>query len=237
MNNAGIIQGGPLASLELEDFEEAMAVMYWGVLYPTWAVLPGMVARGAGRIVNITSIGGKVAVPHLLPYSAAKFAAVAFSTGLRAELAGTGVSVTTIAPGLMRTGSHLNAYFKGQHEKEFSLFSVLATLPGLSMDAERAARKIVRAAKRRESERTLGIPALLLARAYGLAPTLVAPILGLVAMLLPGSDAGGREKLRGMEVRERLDPAQGRVVDALTTLGRRAARELNQYPGPTIDEA
>src|SRR5512133_386878 len=63
VNNAGIIQVGPIEAMTVEDFEQAMGIMYWGVLYPTLAVLPQMRERHNGRIVNITSIGGKVSVP------------------------------------------------------------------------------------------------------------------------------------------------------------------------------
>ena len=99
VNDAGIISVGPAETMHVQDYADAMAVMYWGVVYPTLAVLPRMLARRRGRIVNITSIGGKVAVPHLLPYCTANFSAVGFSEGLRAELRGKGVTVTTIAPG------------------------------------------------------------------------------------------------------------------------------------------
>lgn len=100
-----------------------------------------MRARRRGRIVNITSIGGKVGMPHLLPYTCAKFATVGLSEGLRAELGREGIRVTTIVPGLMRTGSHLKAMFRGQHEQEFTWFSLGASLPLVSMGAERAARQ------------------------------------------------------------------------------------------------
>src|SRR3989440_98200 len=135
----------PLAAMTLDDFPAAHAVMFWGTLSPTLAALPHLLKRGHGRIINITSIGGKISAPHLLPYNCAKFAAVGLSEGLRAELTGTGVTVTTVVPGLMRTGSHLRAYFKGERRKEFAWFAVAASLPGLSMDAERAAARIVAA--------------------------------------------------------------------------------------------
>ncbi len=225
VNNAGEIQVGPLESLTLEDFDHAMRVMFWGTVYPTLAVLPRMRARQGGRIVNITSIGGKVAVPHLLPYACAKFAVIGFSEGLRAELAGKGIRVVTIAPGLMRTGSYLNASFKGDRENEAVWFSLGSTLPGISMSAERAARQIVRAAKRGEAEKILSVPANLLARWHGLFPGLTADILGWVnRALLPAGTETGPE--RGRETAVLRTP----WMSALTVLGRRAARRLLQEP-------
>ena len=102
VNNAGEIMVAPFENLEIGDFEQAMDVMFWGTLYTTLAVLPLMKTRGQGRIVNITSIGGKVSVPHLASYSCAKAAAVAFSNGLRNEVRQSGIDVLTIVPGLMR---------------------------------------------------------------------------------------------------------------------------------------
>src|SRR4051812_1030920 len=152
VNNAGIIQVGPVETMTVEDFERAMATMFWGGVYATLAVLPQMHARREGRIVNITSVGGKISVPHLLPYNAAKFAATGFSEGLRAELAQDGIRVTTIAPGLLRTGGHLNAEAKGNQEAEFAWFSLGDTLPFAALNAEQAAKEIVRAARRGDAE-------------------------------------------------------------------------------------
>lgn len=234
VNNAGIIQTGPEQTMRLDDYHEAMDVMFWGTVYPTKAVLPQMIARGSGRIVNITSIGGKVSVPHLVPYSSAKFAAVGFSEGLRAELSGTGVSVTTIVPGLMRTGSHLNAYFKGDQEQEYTWFSLGASLPGISMDAERAARQIVEAARRREAERILSVPAAILVRVHGVAPALTSNVLGLVdRIILPDASPAQAERARGMDVDERID---SELLDTATTLGTSSAERFHQFPGPAIDD-
>src|SRR4028118_1710484 len=113
INNAGMITVGPMDVMTIEDYEAAMKIHFWAPLYTTLAVLPEMRQRREGRIVNISSIGGKIAAPHLLPYSASKFAETGFSEGLRAELASSGIVVTTICPGLMRTGSPYNAIFKG----------------------------------------------------------------------------------------------------------------------------
>src|SRR5918996_175858 len=117
VNVAGMIQVGPFEHMNLDDFAEAMAVHFWGPLYLMREVIPHMKRQRHGRIVNIASIGGKVAVPHLLPYAASKFALVGLSEAMRTELAKDGIYVTTVCPGLMRTGSHFNALFKGQHRK------------------------------------------------------------------------------------------------------------------------
>ena len=223
VNNAGEIRVGPLEAMELEDFEKAMRVMFWGAVYPTLALLPHFRSRGSGRIVNITSIGGKLAVPHLLPYTCAKFAAVGFSEGLRAELKDTGVRVVTIVPGLMRTGSHLNAEFKGEHDREAAWFSLSATLPGVSMSAERAARQIVAAARRGRAEKILTAQANLLARFHGLFPGLTSELLGLMDhWLLPSGESTATR--RGSETGVMRSPA----MSAATVLGRRAARRFLQ---------
>jgi short-subunit dehydrogenase len=228
VNNAGTIQVGPIHSMTANDFEVALKLMFWAVLHATLAVLPEMIERKSGRIVNITSIGGKVSVPHLLPYNCAKFAAVGLSEGLRTELRQHGIQVVTIVPGLMRTGSFLNAHFKGQQQREFRWFSLGATLPFISMDAERAARQIVSATARGDSERILSLPANLLALFHGLFPGLTGDLLSWVNQLvLPGGDR--KQQARGMEVKEQ---ARSRLMGALTSLGLSAAERFNQYPGP-----
>jgi short-subunit dehydrogenase len=229
VNNAGIIQVAPIEAIGAREFQQAMAVNFWGVLNPTLAVLPGMRGRRRGRIVNITSIGGKVSVPHLLPYGAAKFATVGFSEGLAAEVAKDGVHVITVVPGLMRTGSYLHAEFEGRPADEFTWFALGSTLPFVSMDAERAARRIVRAIRRGEREPILSLPAQVLARTHGLFPGTVVRTLGLVNRLLPrAGDTRGRAE--GLE----LQRAAGKgALHAVTRLGRAAARRFNQYPART----
>ena len=232
VNNAGIIQVGPLETLTTQDFENSLGVMYWGTVYSTLAVLPQMRRRRAGRIVNITSIGARISVPHLLPYNAAKFAAAGFSEGLRAELADDGISVTTILPGLMRTGSYVNALFSGQQQYEAAWFSIASSVPLMTMDAERAADQVVRATRRGEAERILGLPFSVVVRLKGLAPGLTADILGLVdSYLLPKAGGAGPELVRGETALERLDSP---LVRFLTTLGRRAGQHYHEEPGPDI---
>lgn len=222
INNAGAIAVGPLESTEIEDFEHAMNVMFWGMLYPTFEVMPAMRARGSGHIVNITSIGGKLSVPHLMPYSSAKFAAVGFSEGLHAEMAADGVHVITVVPGLMRTGSHTNAEFSGQPRKEFTWFSLAASLPITSMSAEGAARRIVKAIERGETEVVLTWQASLGMRLHGVMPGLMTDWFALINRLLPSAGGDGHHRRTG-------DASRTSISDSpLTTLGERAADDLNQ---------
>ena len=225
VNNAGDIQVGPVESMTLDDFESAMKVMFWGTVYPTLELLPQFLERGDGRIVNITSIGGKIAVPHLLPYSCAKFAAVGFSEGLHAELAPKGVKVVTIAPGLMRTGSYLNARFKGDQDKEARWFALGASVPGMSMSGERAARQIVDATIRGDAEKILSTQAYVAARLHGMAPGFTSDLLGAVARIILPSGQSQRTK-RGHETGS-LGGASAWMT-AATILGRLAARRFLQ---------
>jgi NAD(P)-dependent dehydrogenase (short-subunit alcohol dehydrogenase family) len=223
VNNAGQIQVGPVESMALEDFERAMQVMFWGSVYPTLALLPHFTSRKSGRIVNITSIGGKVATPRLLPYTCAKFATMGFSEGLHAELRKSGIKVVTIAPGLMRTGSYLNAEFKGDADKEAAWFGLGASTPGLTISGERAARQIVEAAARGIAEKVLTAPAKILAGAHGLAPGLTADILGLVnGWALP--EGRGRQSKKGRDTKSLQTP----LMSALTVFGRIAAKRFLQ---------
>lgn len=148
INNAGIIEVGPLEHMQREDFERAMNLHFWAPFHLIMKALPHLRRRGEGRIVNIASIGGKMAVPHLAPYSASKFALVGLSDALRAELARDRIHVTTVTPGLMQTGSQGNARFKGDHRAEYTWFSLSTALPFASIKAERAAAQIISACRR-----------------------------------------------------------------------------------------
>jgi short-subunit dehydrogenase len=222
INNAGQISVGPLESQTLSDFQEALDVMYWGVVYTTLAVLPHMKARRQGSIANITSIGGKVSIPHLLPYCSAKFAVVGFSEGLHAELAKSGIHVTTVVPGLMRTGSHLNAFFKGNHRSEFTWFALGATLPLISISAESAARKIVNAVRHHRAEVIVSPQAKALALLHGITPGLTSEMMGVVNRVLPTSQGDPSIRYTGAESETAV------TRSFVTQLGRRAARNLNQ---------
>jgi len=222
VNNAGTIQVGPLEVMTLEDYEQAMAIHFWAPLYATLAVLPQMRARGEGRIVNVSSIGGRIAVPHLVPYSASKFALVGLSDGLRYELQKDGIAVTTVCPGLMRTGSPRNANFKGQHRAEYAWFSISDALPVTSIQAERAARQIVAAARRGQAELVITTQAVAAVKFRALFPEATADILALVNRLLPGPGGIGRKRAKGKESESALSPS------FLTALSDRAAERNNE---------
>jgi NAD(P)-dependent dehydrogenase (short-subunit alcohol dehydrogenase family) len=224
VNNAGVIQVGPLEVMTLEDFEQAMAVHFWGPLYTTLEVLPQMRRRQDGRIVNVSSIGGKIGVPHLVPYSASKFALVGLSDGLRAELAKDNVFVTTVCPGLMRTGSPRNANFKGQHRAEYAWFSIGDALPVTSIQVERAARQIVAACRRGQAELVITTQAVLAVKFRALFPEATADILALANRLLPGPGGIGRKRAKGSESVSAASPS------LLTILSDRAAQRNNEVP-------
>ena len=231
INNAGTIVVGPLEAMEIEDFQAAMDVNFWGPLYAVLAVLPEMRRRGSGRIVNVTSVGARISVPHLLPYSASKFALIGLSEGLRAELAADGIQVSTICPGLMRTGSPRHALFKGQHRAEYAWFSISDSLPITSMSAERAARQIVAALRSGRADRVLSLPAKLGALAHALFPGPTQDLLGLLNRWLPGPEGEEdvyREPVKGEQSTSEISPSW------LTTLGERAARRANQVGSEAI---
>ena len=230
VNNAGIIQVGPLKALDANNFREAMDAILWGTVHTCLAVLPVMGRNGGGRIVNITSIGGKVSVPHLMPYSTAKFATVGFSEGLRAEASAYNVRVTTVVPGLMRTGSDVQAQFAGRSGREYAWFAVAAATPGLSMDAETAARRIVHAMRHGRTEVVLGLPAKLAVLANGVAPGLTQHAMALANRLLPGAGRGtpAGQSTQGLQVA----PEASAAVKALARSNRAAGQQLNQ-PTPT----
>jgi NAD(P)-dependent dehydrogenase (short-subunit alcohol dehydrogenase family) len=200
INNAGVIQVGPLEHMDHEDFENAMATHFWGPLHLILEVTPVMRHRRFGRIVNISSIGGKIAIPHLAPYSASKFALTGLSDAIRSELDPYGIRVTTVAPGLMRTGSPLNAQFKGQHEAEYAWFKVASSVPGITIAAERAARRILDACRYGDPSLTITPQARVAAAANVIAPASVARAMMLVTrMLPPGNGLAGNVVKKGIE--------------------------------------
>ena len=225
VNNAGVITVGPVDHMTVADFEEAMATHFWGPLHTMLAAIPHMRQNGEGRILNISSIGGRIAVPHLAPYCASKFALTGVSTALRAELARDNILVTTVCPGLMRTGSPFNAWFKGRYQSEFAWFAIADSLPMISIDGRRAAAQIVDAVQHADSELVVTWPARLAIAAAAVAPRTFARAMQLVNRALP-SPTGllGNESHSGWHSRSRWAPS------VLTRATERSAVENNELP-------
>ncbi|HSH79353.1 MAG TPA: SDR family NAD(P)-dependent oxidoreductase [Herpetosiphonaceae bacterium] len=226
INNAGEITAAPIEHMEIEDFESAMDVHLWGPLYTMFAAVPHMRDHGGGHVVNISSIGGKISVPHLVPYSTSKFALVGLSDGMRAELGKYNIKVTTVCPGLMRTGSHFNALFKGRQREEMAWFSVVDALPGSSIDAERAAHQIIEACRHGDPELIISAQAQVAARLGALFPEVTATAMAIFDRMLPkATGPEGNQKKTGWRARSGWAPS------TLTTLADRATEDNNELRG------
>ena len=222
INNAGVIEVGPIEHSKLEDFQDAFATHFWGPLDLIRASLPHLTGGGEGRIVNISSIGGRIAVPHMAAYTASKFALVGLSEALRAELMKEGVAVTTVTPGWMRTGSYVNAQIRGRHRDEFRWFAAMSATPMTAINADRAAKMIVEACRAGRATLTPGLRARLAVLVNAVAPNTVAGLSAAVdRTVLPRPDSSplGDFARRGMQV----DP--GRVKAVLNERTRKAFRQ------------
>jgi short-subunit dehydrogenase len=201
INNAGIIEIGPIEHMQLKDFDRAMRLHFWAPFILYLLVAPHMRAKG-GRIVNISSIGGRIAVPHMAAYSASKFALTGFSDAIRAELARDNIFVTTVTPGLMRTGSQIHAKFKGDHSAEYKWFDWSRKIPFTSISVERAARKILNACQRGKSALVMPCSAYFIIAANALFPNLTARVMKIVNRSMPPRvSKSGDEARSGAEVR------------------------------------
>lgn len=231
INNAGVIKVGPLAHMNVADFEEAMSVHFWGPLHAMLTALPVMQRQRFGRIVNVASIGGQVAIPHLTPYCASKFALVGLSDSIRAEVARDGIYVTTVAPGLMRTGSPFNAWFKGHHRAEFTWFTILDSLPALSVSAEAAAESIIEACRHGDAYRAVGWPAKVGAVVNAVLPNVVATTTALVNTLALPDRVTGEGGAAADAAHSGWQSLSSWAPSSLTRTTERAARDNNEVPG------
>ncbi|MEU5208633.1 SDR family NAD(P)-dependent oxidoreductase [Streptomyces sp. NPDC020742] len=230
--NAGTLQVGPAESLGTEGFRDAMDSLFHGALHTALAALPHLRRSPVGgRLALVGSVGGLLAVPHLLPYSCAKAAVAALAEGLQAEEAAHGVTVTGVHPGLLRTGSHLHARFGGDRRREYAWFQALAGAPLLSMNAGRAAERIVTAVQRRRHRVVLTPAGRLGAVAHGVAPVATARLVSAVGRVLPRDGGGGTAE--GFRVEAEDQPPARRIRRVLGVLNERAADRLNQRGGFT----
>ncbi len=223
VNNAGIIQIGPQEAMGINEYEKAMKANFWSALYTMLAVIPYFKKQGRGRIVNVTSIGGKIAVPHLLPYTASKFALVGLSEGMHAELKKDNIEVLTVVPNLMRTGSPRNATVRGDHEAEYAWFKLADSSPIISQSAETAAQGIIHAIEQGESEAILSTTAKVATILQGLAPGWMNLLMSLANKLLPENVANGQESKKGYDSESEI------TLGSIGARSDRAALQNNQF--------
>jgi len=223
VNNAGQCFVGPISVLRAEHMEAALRNIFWVQYYPTMAVLPHMRWQGFGRIVHISSIGGKMPVPHLSPYVAGKYAVTGWAQTLAAELASEDISVSLITPPPLRDGGPMFAHFSGQAEKEFLWFTAMSNAPMVSSTARRVARVVVDAARHGDAERSVSAFSFLASRSQGLAPNLMSAIFRLYNALLP-SAAGPGSTTQMRLGREILESSEDRKVRTLGALVRAESR-------------
>jgi NAD(P)-dependent dehydrogenase (short-subunit alcohol dehydrogenase family) len=222
INNAGIVQVGPQDLMGIEEYQVAMQTNFWAQLYAMQAVIPHFIEKGKGRIVNITSIGGKIALPHLLPYTASKFAAVGLSEGMHAELRKHNIYVTTVVPNLMRTGSPVNADFKGDYQKEYAWFKHADSNPVLSQNPDKTAERIIEAIEYGESEVTLSLTGKIASVVKGFAPGWVNLLMGVANTFLPEAVTGNNQSVKGWQAESKLSKGP------ISNLTDRAARKNNE---------
>lgn len=221
INCIGVIATAPIENATEVDFAESIDTHFWAPYFIIEESLPYLKIQKDARIVNIGSIGGLVPVPHLAAYAAGKYALEGYSKTLRAELMKYGIHVTTVAPGLMRTGSIGQAQFKGQPEKEYAWFSVSDSLPLLSVSAEHAARAIIRASKYGKAELIISWPAKLAVQFESLFPETFADVITFVNTLLPAPGSTDN-KVKGMEAHSSVSPSFA------TKLSEKAAQRNNE---------
>ena len=213
VHNAGVIQVSPVEHLTEADYDESLKTHFWAAFHLINEVLPEMRERGSGRIVNIASVGGKVAIPHLNAYAVGKFALAGYSEGLRAELVKDNVYVTSVFPGMIRTGSPRNAFFKGQNDKEYAWFKTGDSIPGLTTSAEDCARQIIAATARGDAELIVTLPAQMLAAFHGIAPGIATEINSIVNQFLPAPGGIGAQRAKG---KNSESSAANNIVTGLT---------------------
>jgi len=193
VNCAGEIAVGPLEAMTAKDYFQAFNGIFLATYYPTMAVVPHLRAQRAGRIVNVTSVAGKLPIPHNGTYVVGKFATTGFSAVCRAELRKYGIQVSTVMPPPLRNGAWMNAGYKGDADEELAWFVRALSSPFVSIDPERAARAVVEAARYGDAESMVSPSSWLQARAYALFPGLTGTLLAAIERYgMPSTPLGAR---------------------------------------------
>jgi hypothetical protein len=184
-----------------------------------------MRSRGFGRLANVTSIGGKLPIPHQAAYVAGKYAATGWSQTLRVELAGEGIAVSTVTPPPLRNGAPLHAHFNGRREDELRWFTRTLTSSITAVSARRTARAVVRAIASGQGESAVSFWSWLSARSFGLAPNLMSHALAWMSRGLPPGATDGTSS--SMQLGAFVVRASGDT--SLQQLARRAEADEARY--------
>jgi len=127
INNAGVVVVGEFLDVPLEEWERIMAINFWGTVYMIMAFLPGMVKRGSGHVVNVSSMGGLAGSPAETHYGASKFAIFGMSEALYNEVVNKGIKVTLVCPSPIETNILASARYygfnKGYEQEVWSFWS------------------------------------------------------------------------------------------------------------------
>lgn len=236
VNCAVEIAVGPLEALTVKDFEQAFRGIFLATYCPTMAVLPHLRAQGHGRIVNVTSVAGKVPIPHNASYVVGKFAATGFSAVCATELRKYGIRVSNVMPPPLRNGAWMNAGYKGRVEEELAWFVTALSSPFVSIDPERAARAIVEAARYGDAEVMVSPSAWLQSRAYSLFPGVASAVLAAYERLgMPSTPLGARAApvASGAEI---LATSADERVQRVARRGKAAAERYLQPLASKLDE-
>ena len=181
VNNAGLGHPGSFMNLTPADWDRVFRVNFFAPLYLTYEVMPHFLEQKRGKIVNISSVAGKVAFPGSVCYASSKFALTGFSEGLASEVTQSGVDVLTVCPGWVRTeffeknkmSSAKNPTLIAE-QKDFKGFLMKSIL---SISAEEAVAEIIKALEKGGShELVMTAPGVLAERMKALFPGLVAAI-------------------------------------------------------------
>jgi len=169
VNNAGVAIGASFLETTLEDFDWLLGVNLKGVLHGCHFFLPKMVERGTGgHIINVSSIFGIVAPPHVTAYCASKFAVRGFSQSLREEMAPHKIGVTAICPGMIATGIIEGSRMAGDAAERKGMLA--KTFSERGAPPERVAKAILEAVRTNPAVRPVGADARMLAALTRLAP-------------------------------------------------------------------
>jgi len=118
VNNAGICLTGPAVNTSLEDWKRILDTNLWGCIYTIHAVLPAMLRRGQGSIINLGSFGGKMPLPGMTAYCTSKYALTGLTESLRLELSSKGIHVGIVHPGVINSDFLERAQFRGKDDTE-----------------------------------------------------------------------------------------------------------------------